>query len=766
MKISQNDSHDALIEVDDLVVEPGLRRVTRRGEEIPLPGLSFDLLMVLIEAAPNLVPPDRMIEQVWEGQLVSPETLTQRVKLLRDALGDDVQNPRYIAGVRGRGYRLIAEVRRGGATRPETPSPRRHLPRWIAGAAIVVAALAALFGSRGFRTPEAPARIRALAIIPFENRSERAEDAFFADGIHDDLLTRLSRIRDLRVIARGSMRNYRAGQKAVPEIARELGVGAVLTGAVQRSGDHVRIQVQLTDASDAQLWAETYDRSLTVENIFAIQSDISRAIASKLAITLGNSDRARLDQQLTSSLDAYEAWLRGRQEMNRYTESGLGAAVGYFQEALAADPEFAQAHVAMAETRLLQSRFRFLDRALAIQLAESSVERALALDPALAEAFAAKGDVLRLRGNDEAAEAALRQAIALNPNLAGAWVSYGWLLAEKSGWDEQKEMWRRAAALDPHSPAVRVYGAFADLRRGQVAEAETQLQSLLGQQPDFPPGHVILAEVRAARGDQVGAIAHYRRALELNPHLPLAYIGLVHALLDVEADEEARAAVDEAWSVPDTPDLGPSLELLFASTRPTRTEAEREALLESADDLRESDPLEAASQSALLHLAAGRAGQARAELEAAEPRLRDSPRSIPIRARLGRITCTYAFTLLRSGEADRARDLAESALAQMEGTSDFAPNRRVAPLVCFAVLGRTDAALKLLQSDSGSGRVPSGWRHIVARPELDSIRTHPQFDRLVTEIRSEAALHRKRAFAGSSGAEGLVREAGSRRDNN
>ncbi|HUP44050.1 MAG TPA: winged helix-turn-helix domain-containing protein [Thermoanaerobaculia bacterium] len=726
MKVRQSspDSSQICYQAGDLFVDPGIRRVLRGGEDVPLAGLSFDLLVALIRAAPNLVPHERIVQEVWNGQIVSPETLTQRVKLLRDALGDDSQNPRYIAGARGQGYRLIPAV----VERPRDDRPGR--PRWITAAALLVVAVClvyvAVWRTRPAGPTETTIRGDSIAILPFENRSANREDAFFADGIHDDLLTRIARMRDLKVIARSSVLGYRDRSVSVPEIARELGVSAILIGAVQRAGDQVRIQVQLIDAArNTQLWAETWDRSLNVENVFAIQTEISRAIAKNLQIALAPAERERLEKPVTSSLAAYDSWARGRQEMDRYTEEGLAAAVTHFQEAVGADPDFALAHAGLAESRLLQARFRFLNKELAVQLAGSSVERALRIDPESAEAFAVKGDVLRMRGDAEGAEAALRQAIALNPNLAAAFVSYGWLLSEQDRTAEQMEMWRRAGILDPRSPVASVHRAFVELRGGRHADAERELRALLERHPDFPPAHVILGEVRAAAGDQAGAIRHYRRALELSSALPLAHAGLVSSLLDLEADADASAAIDRAWRVPETPQLGPKLELVRAMQNGADSSRQREWIAA----LRGSDPIFAAHNSALLHLREGRFDAARVELET-------SPGEVP-----RTMQCTYAFTLMALGEQDRGRAVARSVLQRAESGPDYARRRHVDPVVCSAVLGDSQQALRILEEAAGKG-VPSAWRSLLARPELAELRKSPALQPIVASIRAEAARQR------------------------
>lgn len=727
----------------DLSIDAGTRQVFRDGVEVPLPALSFDLLTALARAAPNVVSAEQLMDEVWAGRVVGPETVSQRIKLLRNALGDDSRQPRYVAPVQGRGYRLLAPVSRLDAFRARPAFPTRLHLAVLAGALLVAGAVGLhLAGSRDPTGLPASAGAgepgASIAVLPFANRSDREDDAFFADGMHDDLLVQLSRIRGLRVISRSSVMGYRDSARSIPEIARELDVQTILEGAVQRAGKQVRITVQLIDgATDRHLWAETFDRALTIENVLAIQSEISRAVAEHLHITLLPAERDRLGRPGTVSLAAYESWLKGRQEMERFTEAGLNAAIGHMHDALASDPAFALAHVGLAETRLLQARFNFLDRDLAVELADPSLERALALEPALSEAFAVRGDALRRQGDAEGAESAYLKALSLNPNLAVAWLNYGWLLAEQERTGEQMDAWRRARQLDPRSPVHRVHGAFVELRTGNYDAAERELRTVLDRQPGFPIAHVILGELRAARGDQAGAVQHYRQALAANFQLPLAHAGLVESLIDLELDVEAGRAVEQAWTLIDEPAVGASRELLLGMSREPMTAAERNRLAGLVELMRAERPAQAALYSALLHLSDGRHGKALDELETAVPALAGPVEQLPFDGAGRQLVCTYAHALAAAGQTDRARAVAGWLIEQLATGTDFARYKHIDPIVCHSVLGKIDLALDRLREATADG-VPAGWRYMQFRPELEALRAHPEFGEIVVAIRTRA----------------------------
>ena len=490
-------------QVDDLTIDLAPRRVRRAGTVIPLKTLSFDLLVTLVRAAPNLLSFDQLSERVWPGLVVTPETIVQRVKLLRGDLGDDPHAPRYIEGVRGRGYRMVAEVRplweRQGTSESIAPpslketkeeeSPNVHAgiaatgaaavsfpsstasatPRpavwgpvgWIGGTLIVVAMLAASRAIVYYRGPSkpaertssrsAPAAIHSLAVLPLENLSGDKEQEYFADGMTDALTTDLAQIGSLRVISRTSAMHFKGTKETLPQIGRDLQVDAVVEGTVARGENRVRITAQLVEASsDQHLWARTYERDL--KNVLALQDEIAQDIAEQIRVKLTPKERGLLIQVHAIDPEAYDAYLRGR-----YWWSKSGAetwkGLDYFQKAIAKDPSYALAYSGVADSYVALGS-GLLSPKEAFPKAKEAAIKALELDPSLAEAHASIASVKFFNDWDwSGAVNEIRQAIALNPNNASAHRRYANYLAAVGRFDEALKEMERGRDLDPFSIA-------------------------------------------------------------------------------------------------------------------------------------------------------------------------------------------------------------------------------------------------------------------------------------------------------------------------
>ena len=297
-------------------------------------------------------------------------------------------------------------------------------------------------------------------MLPFENRSTDAENQFFADGIHDDILTRLANVESLRVISRVSVDRFRNTTRDIRQIGRDLNVSTIVEGAVQRIGDQVRITVRLVDAqTDEQLWAETYDKAMTLQNVFEIQSEISARIATALRAALSPAEELRLASIPTDSIEAYEEFVNGRNNLSIRSFSSLLQARRQFERAIELDPEYAQAHAGLAQAVLiLVTNFQALPRDEAYSIADDAIETALDIDPELGHAYAVRGLKKMMRweatligtGNLEAAED-YRRAIALSPNLADAYVWFASLKESEDDVDAAIELLTKALEIDPLS---------------------------------------------------------------------------------------------------------------------------------------------------------------------------------------------------------------------------------------------------------------------------------------------------------------------------
>jgi TolB-like protein/Tfp pilus assembly protein PilF len=321
---------------------------------------------------------------------------------------------------------------------------------------------------------------RLVAVLPFRNRSTRAEDAFFAEGIHDDLLTQLSKVAALKVISRTSMMRYADSTKTIPEIAAELGAAVVLEGAVQRAGDNVRVNVQLIDGrTDVHLWAENYNRALTTDTIFAIQTDIAEAVAGAMQVVLSPQEASTLRTGSTRNLQAYEAFLRGKLLSGATAISAERSqqAIAEFDRAIALDPDFAEAYARKARIELVSYWLAVGPRALREQ-ARESVARAHRLAPDNIETLLAQaleyyyGDLDYTR-----ADSALKKVLALAPNHAEAWETIAYVARRDGRFDDAMAAFERSLSINPQEvDAIQSLVEMHLIVTGDFGKAATLLQ--------------------------------------------------------------------------------------------------------------------------------------------------------------------------------------------------------------------------------------------------------------------------------------------------
>lgn len=378
------------------------------------------------------------------------------------------------------------------------PRSREKLNLTIIGLLIVALGVSITFNVTGLRNKTEPPIVSSardsIAVLPFSSRSTDEENQYFADGIHDDILTRLANIESLRVISRTSVHEYRDTTKNVRQIGRELGVATIVEGAVQRSGDQVRITVQLIDAgTDEHIWAESYDQALTIENVFDIQSEISARIASALRAALTPEDQQRLASMPTNNIGAYAEYVKGRRNLSTRNFTSLQQARTQFERAIELDPEYAQAHAALAQTVLVTlSNHKTILQPEAFSIADTAIEKALSVDPELAEAYAARGLLQMMRwestrtgtGNIDAATS-FQMALDLSPSLADAYVWFASLRQTEGEIDAAIDLLSEALTIDPLSriPYVNLPSFYA--ARGANAETTAMLLKAIGIFPDW-----------------------------------------------------------------------------------------------------------------------------------------------------------------------------------------------------------------------------------------------------------------------------------------
>jgi TolB-like protein/Flp pilus assembly protein TadD len=398
---------------------------------------------------------------------------------------------------------------------------RRRRRRSVAVLVLGILVVGGFGVSIGYLRPggAAAADRRAIAVLPFENLSPDAENAFFSDGITEELLTALAALGELRVVSRTTVMAYRGTDKTAREIGRELGVGTILEGSVRRVGNEVRITAQLIDArTDKHLWARSYHR--TMDDIFRLQSEIAAEIAGALAAELSRTERARLARAPTADAGAFDAYVRGRQLLATGRSRDVEEAIALLEGAIAVDPGFARAHAALGGALLQQAVA--LGRGERLDAAFGAVQRALALDTATAEAYEVLGALQLQKGQTAAAVEAYERALRLQPNSADAVAGMGMALTARGLPGEAVRAYLRARELEPTSPAHPLALATAHALLGELDAAEAWVREALRKQEDLWTAHLLLAQLHLLRGDGPGAARAARVMLRVAGDEPRA----------------------------------------------------------------------------------------------------------------------------------------------------------------------------------------------------------------------------------------------------
>ncbi len=426
-------------------------------------------------------------------------------------------------------------LRRTGVADAEQQPTRSPKQAWIYVVIIAGAITIGLFAMERFTgrnsaakqnvIPELPTK--SIAVLPFDNLSEEKGNAYFAEGIQDEILTRLAKVADLKVISRTSTQRFKSAPDNLPQIAKQLGVTNILEGSVQKSNDQVRVNVQLINAmTDAHLWADIYDRKLT--DIFAVESDIAKAIADTLQAKLTGSELTAITKTPTANKEAYELYLKGRFFWNKRTGADFRKGIEYFNAAIAKDPNYALAYVGLADSYALLSAYGAASPEDSLPQAKAATKKALELDNMLAEAHASFG--WTLSGNDFEFDRAIgefERAIQLNPNYAMAhhWFSSGPLMA-LGRFDRAIAEGKRAVELDPLSMIDNADLSWVYFNARRYDEAIAQIRKTLEIDSKAYLAYYNLGQALQLKRQLPEAIAAYRKSVELDDDPgALAFLG-------------------------------------------------------------------------------------------------------------------------------------------------------------------------------------------------------------------------------------------------
>lgn len=496
--------------VGDLSIDLGTRQVSRDGRVLPLPKLSFDLLVALVRGAPDVLTADELMATVWSGRVVNEETVAKRVELVRESLGDDSRSPRYITLVRGHGYRLAAEV----ATLRRAP----HL--------------------RSAANPLQPRH--SLAVLPLDDLSADTADGYFAAGLHDALITDLSKSAALRVISRTSTLSYRRSARPMTEIARELGVDFLIEGSVLRTRDRVRITTQLVAANDTHLWAESYDGDL--HDILRLQSDIAHAVARAVKVRLSPEEHQRMTALRSVNTESYDLYLKGKHALDRMTPEGFETGLALLHRATQVDPTDPLPYSRLALAYNLIGHTPGSSKSSFPRGAAAALQ-ALGLDDGIAEAHLALAEAqLYFHWDWPAAEKSFRQALDINPSLAAAHAHYAWLHLIHGRVERAFAESQLAVELDPKQPLWICWHGWLHLWLEDFEAAVRDQQAVLAIDPDHPVANFVLGQALSALGRHDEALAASRRAAGLTARWSW---GLGQSLAFAGKTAEARAFAEQ-----------------------------------------------------------------------------------------------------------------------------------------------------------------------------------------------------------------------------
>ena len=743
----------------DLSIDLGRAVATRDGIGISLPRLTFDLLVALARAAPNIATTDDLMRQVWPKVVVNVETVAQQVKLLRSALGDDSQEPRYIAGVRGRGYRLVCPVEPVYAAAP-VPQARARLTR-VRVAAIGLLLLAVVAG--GWIIWEKTSHLsattdsnrilspRSIAVLPFKDLNDDPEDDILALGIPDALLHQLASFDNLNVIARTSSFSFQGHDQDIRDIGQQLGARYILEGTVQRDKQRLRVTAQLADAqTGAHLWSMQFDKS--PQNVFELEDAIALEVARALSISLQPGTGPK--QQGTTSFQAYLEYLQSISLLDTWRMADMKAAADHAARAVSMDPQYADAFVLLAQSNVCVAEYdtgpgherKFRE---VLRMALGSLDHALALDAHASHAYTVRGYIYAF-SDLASAEADLRKALELDANDVQALEELAAVIYQNPARSsESLALIDKALKLDPLESRLEVVKAtYLLYGRSDADGAEKLLQDALRRSPLSELALARLAEVYWIQGRFADGIRISEQVIALDATAEQARQILQGLYLDV-GDLRAAQQIALAAARPNPAQLAEQL-LAKGDWQAASQQAYRAMALGEITQV--GEPMTIAA----IRMQAHTTGQYRqaiavlsersqTEWDAADQPLVRDPSGLYLNV------VGLADMLIQSGQAPRGRRLLEATLAAMDREArDFGRGalwqHQMRP-VALALLDRNDEVFAELRSVVVEHYALNGWWYYLQdEPAYVKLRPDPRFQAILRVAREHAG-HERQALA-------------------
>ena len=509
------------------VLDAGLRELTRGGAAIAVEPQVFDLLIYLVENRDRVVSKDDLIESIWNGRIVSESTLTSRINAARTAVGDSGKDQAVIRTIARKGFRFVGELTTpSGALASRTalsgalaPQSATELPQLEAPPAVP--------SVEPLRAHQPPLDRPAIAVLPFVNISGESSQEYFSEGISEDIITALSKLRWFYVVARNSSFSYKGKAMHLRQIGEELGVGYVVEGSVRKDGDQVRITAQLNDVvTGSHLWAERYDRNLA--DVFAVQDEITQAVVAAIEPQLYAAEDFRARRKTPDNMAAWDLVMRALQHYWRVTRQDNLAAQALLEKAIAVDPGYGQALSLLAACHMFAAHMGWVEMAKSVPIAERAALAAIRADSEDAWAHFALASVYLFNKRLEDSVAEFELALRLNPNFSPARGIYGVALSYRGRWQEGLAAAQQALRFSPRDPFAAIYGgvaAYCQYIGRNYDEAARLSREALRHRPDFVGAHRVLTASLGMSGEIEAARTALAALRHVQPNISLAWLG-------------------------------------------------------------------------------------------------------------------------------------------------------------------------------------------------------------------------------------------------